>query len=460
MATRLCCPALILFFLASHAQAGHLSKTDKEGVDDKEGLIQADDDMEGPVQGEDDMEGLVQAHVVFRHGDRTPCNFYPNDPHKNLSEWPVGPGQLTARGKRMHYHLGQWLRKRYTHLLGPDYSETEVRVRSTDVDRTLMSAQANLAGMFPPTKDMRWLDNFPWQPVPVHTVPLDEDSVLGDRAECPRADKLLNEVLEGKEMKGILESHSEMLDYISKHSGRPMTDVLQLDYLYDTLLVETLYNKTLPEWTKAVFPGGEFERLRLMTFLLPTANHQLARLKGGPFIKEMMKHWTFLIEKQTKMVNNIVEQKAKLLYVYSGHDTSIATILGSLKVYNGLAPPYASAVLLELFKREEGKHFVRIAYKNDTEAMPHPLTLPGCDTLCPLEKFKQLTGSLIPEDWSKECSLIQPSRPSDSGGVPISIQLLPFVGLVICATSLLLLLTLLFLRCQKNRVRSSGYESL
>ena len=30
----------------------------------------------------DDMEGLVQAHVVFRHGDRTPCNFYPNDPHK------------------------------------------------------------------------------------------------------------------------------------------------------------------------------------------------------------------------------------------------------------------------------------------------------------------------------------------------------------------------------------------
>ena len=26
---------------------------------------------------------------------------------RDLSEWPVGPGQLTARGKRMHYHLGQ-----------------------------------------------------------------------------------------------------------------------------------------------------------------------------------------------------------------------------------------------------------------------------------------------------------------------------------------------------------------
>ena len=92
------------------------------------------------------------------------------------------------------------------------------------------------------------------------------------------------QVLEGQEMKRILESHSELLDYISKHSGRPITNVMevnctlkqtnipsdnvhfriiwkinffmisfkinQVDYLYDTLLVETIYNKTLPEWTK------------------------------------------------------------------------------------------------------------------------------------------------------------------------------------------------------------------
>ena len=82
------------------------------------------------------------------------------------------------------------------------------------------------------------------------------------------------QVMEGKEMKEILKSHSQLLDYISKHSGRPMTSVFevepignakiwirhrsyhyifeicQLDYLYDTLLVETIYNKTLPEWTK------------------------------------------------------------------------------------------------------------------------------------------------------------------------------------------------------------------
>ena len=26
---------------------------------------------------------------------------------RDRSEWPVGPGQLTAKGKRMHYHLGK-----------------------------------------------------------------------------------------------------------------------------------------------------------------------------------------------------------------------------------------------------------------------------------------------------------------------------------------------------------------
>lgn len=56
-------------------------------------------------------------------------------------------------------------------------SSLQVYVRSTDFDRTLMSAEANLAGLFPPDGMQRFNPNISWQPIPVHTVPIAEDRV-------------------------------------------------------------------------------------------------------------------------------------------------------------------------------------------------------------------------------------------------------------------------------------------
>lgn len=56
-------------------------------------------------------------------------------------------------------------------------SSLQVYVRSTDFDRTLMSAEANLAGLFPPSGMQRFNPNISWQPIPVHTVPVAEDRV-------------------------------------------------------------------------------------------------------------------------------------------------------------------------------------------------------------------------------------------------------------------------------------------
>jgi len=76
-----------------------------------------------------------------------------------------------------HYELGKWLRGRYDSLLPKNYSVDDIRIRSTDVDRTLMSAYSNLAGLYEPNPANNWSPNIDWQPIPVHTIPEKYDSV-------------------------------------------------------------------------------------------------------------------------------------------------------------------------------------------------------------------------------------------------------------------------------------------
>ena len=86
-------------------------------------------------------------------------------------------GQLTTAGIEQQYRLGQFIRERYQSLLNETYDRSEIFVRSTDVDRTLMSAESNLAGLYPILNSMS--DDVPIQPIPIHTVAINTDFVCG-----------------------------------------------------------------------------------------------------------------------------------------------------------------------------------------------------------------------------------------------------------------------------------------
>lgn len=64
----------------------------------------------------------------------------------------------------------------------------QVYVRATNYDRTIQSAQANMAGWFPPTGDDVWANTALgklWRPFPVRLA--DDPSLLGE-TDCERID--------------------------------------------------------------------------------------------------------------------------------------------------------------------------------------------------------------------------------------------------------------------------------
>lgn len=147
-------------------------------------------------------------------------------------------------GKMQLYKLGQYFRRRYNDLLGANYSSEKVFIRSTDLDRTLMSAQANLAGLFPPEKEEKWHKTIPWQPIPVHTAPIETDKIFYGARNCPRYFQTFAKyVNESEEVQQIYRDYVDLFSYWSKMCGLNLTTIKDVYNLHKTLSIEKLKNK-------------------------------------------------------------------------------------------------------------------------------------------------------------------------------------------------------------------------
>ena len=255
-------------------------------------------------------------------------------------------------GKHQHLDLGRWLRKRYQHFLSESYSPYEIYVRSTDVDRTLMSAEANLAGLYPPQGDQIW-DSLKWMPIPVHTIPELQDHVLSGKKFCPTYNQEMTKVLNSQPIQRILKDNAELLNYLSKSSGMKISSLESAEYLYNILYIEELWNKTLPDWTKSIYPD-KLKPLADYSFTIQAYNTVLKRLKTGSLLGEMIDH----MEKKAK--GALVPDRK--LWIYSAHDETIANVLMTLNIFEPHCPPYASTILIELRKNSKGQHIVTVSF--------------------------------------------------------------------------------------------------
>ncbi|XP_029424444.1 lysosomal acid phosphatase isoform X2 [Nannospalax galili] len=348
--------------------------------------------------------------LLYRHGDRSPVKTYPKDPHQE-DEWSQGFGQLT-----------------------------KIYVRSTDFDRTLMSAEANLAGLFPPNEMQSFNPNISWQPIPVHTVPITEDRLLKfPLGPCPRYEQLQNETRQTAEYQNKTIQNAQFLDMVANETGLTDLTLETVWNVYDTLFCEQTHGLSLPSWASPQ-TVQHLSQLKDFSFRFLFGIHeqaQKARLQGGVLLAQILKNLTLMATSS---------QFPKLL-VYSAHDTTLVALQMALDVYNGKQAPYASCHMFELYQEDDGNFSVEMYFRNSSEKAPWPLILPGCPHRCPLQDFLRLTEPVIPKDWQKECQLA-----SDTADTEV------IVALAVCGSILFLLIVLLLTVLFRMQAQPPGYH--
>ncbi|XP_005096976.1 prostatic acid phosphatase [Aplysia californica] len=382
---------------------------------------------------------LKLVHVLYRHGDRSPAYIYPKDIHQVPGSWPDGLGWLSNIGKQQQYELGQYIAERYSGFLNTSYyHHDQILIQSSGVERCLMSAQSNLAGLFPPQGPQVWNSNFTWQPIPVQTTPTHTDNKLALQAPCPRYKQLMAEVLNSPAIKREEKENKAFYGKIAKAAGVKKESIKDLWMIADALICEKAHNYT---WNKWVYEPGVWDKINslwTLSFDLLFRRTEMAKLKGGPLLKEIINN----------MKNaNKESSPSPRFYMYSAHDTTVAAFLSAMQVFDLHQPMYRALVMVELHQINDD-HVVKIFYRNETTADPYELSPPGCKNPCTLGSFVEATKATVPEDWEKECQA--QSSPASHKLFPASWITLAF-GICSCTIlCVVLVVTVLRLRTKRN----------
>ncbi|XP_059148936.1 prostatic acid phosphatase-like [Physella acuta] len=341
------------------------------------------------IQSESSTVVLVQ--VIHRHGDRSQTSTYPNDPNKN--SWPQGFGQLTTMGMNQGFELGQFLQSWYGELIDKVFNHTQVSIRSTDYARTLMTAECVAAGLFSQADrqnhSVQGLPSINWQPVPIYSVPKSMDRLLRPSSSCEYINDLRSEVEVSFDSQQELLFQKELMLNLSRFTGMDI-NATSLHYLADIVFCQNSHNMTQPKW---------------LTPDIQTQLYSYKQNKASVTAADAKYLSGTLLE---TLINNIqakMKGSQNKMYLYSAHESPLRFLMALLGVDTRLEVPYAAAVIVELHQIE-GKHLIRLFYRNSTTQAPHVLVAAGCpNEMCPFHIFNEVYQKrmLTDKEWDDIC---------------------------------------------------------
>lgn len=310
--------------------------------------------------------GVLQSvHVVFRHGDRSPIASLPQNNvdwydcgapaqelvFTGLGHIPVstsvrlplrddmwkgdcGFGQLTTRGYTQLQELGTALKNRYNSAFPNKIELGDIRVRSTDVPRTLQSLQALLS---------KFVEVPPGTFFNLSMIPKTLDHFAPPGFTCPKLTALVKSSPDAfKDFKSVT---GDLQKTVS--SSLHLSVSLKGEELYDIFQCSKCHDKPLPineQTFKTITNLGEW-----WSFLLfdPSRVEEYSLRVGGI--------WNEIIAN----MNN-----GGKVHLYSSHDTTIMALLAGLQSVPKVPwPPFRSQLIFEHWI-QNSVSTIRIVYNN------------------------------------------------------------------------------------------------
>lgn len=276
---------------------------------------------------------------------------YFNQLDTNLVEYPINcqAGDLLIEGMRQHYELGQFYQKYLIHELHflPRLIHTEyMDLRSSYVERTFRSGESFMAGLYPPV--------LPNESITFTTGSDSLDYLTIDASFCADLQKDINKFGQSKELTDRInenrilykEIYEALNSSVDESNWRHLGDILGLAYCT---------NQKFPKAIEHLITEEIFNRSQTDSGFYYYKLYSVRKgVSSAPIFRDL---FSKLDEKGT----------SKRFFLFSAHDTTLASILSTLGYTDDKLPTFRSHLAFEIWEKPEGsgKKYIRVVMNGD-----------------------------------------------------------------------------------------------
>ena len=356
-------------------------------------------------------EELRWAFEIFRHGARTPYDGMTKNFEDCFGQKWIGKKELTGVGMHQHFLVGTRNRIKYINdkkLLSPIYDPREIYLISTDSNRTIMSANAQVQGLYPPgtgpklsqnqsenaipnvnmedikeEKDELDKNNYTALPYEINIIPVhsffnaDHFIQLQDKKVCPTTLDYYKKNQEREEIVNFLKKMTEKYgDGLNKEliipnkSREVLKDYTKAYYIFDTIICRYTEGYDLPKLNASV-SDEELLNDAFDFFVLDLVGNGINRDKEiclhsmSPIFDRILKWIDLKIEKDMKGEKNYIGYDIPKFVMFSAHDSTCAAFMGFMLEVFGIEnryPYFATNINLELYLNNSAKEIKKENY--------------------------------------------------------------------------------------------------